>query len=185
MKSPRSRRWIGFFVILSILALTAIVVPIVYNLSIQLRPEQIADAKRRWQENAPAAYDLEYLVKSDDEGSGTPEIRYLVQVRSGRIVLIMEGDEVIYLDPMLAAVMGADVFALTSEEQGRHGVLALFAQIEEAMRQADTAGRRDYVKADFDPQDGHPSHFIHRVRATKKRVEWFVKLTRMSANSTR
>ena len=182
MNPPRSKRWIGFFIVLSLLAITAIVVPLVYNLSIQLRPEQLAEAQQRWKENKPADYDLEYLVKSDDEGSETREIRYLVQVRAGRVVLIMEGDEVLYLEPSLAAVMGSGVFSLSSEEPRRYGVQALFAQIEEAMRQADTAARRDFVKADFDPHDGHPSHFIHRVRGTKQRVEWFVKLTRLSAN---
>ncbi len=182
MNAPRSRRWIGFFVVLSLLALTAIIVPIVYNLSIQLRPEQLADAKRRWHENAPADYDLEYLVKSDDEGSGTPEIRYLMQVRDGRVVLIMEGDEVLYVEPALAAVAGSPALALSSVDPHDYGVPALLAQIEAALRQADTAARRDFVKADFDPHDGHPYHFIHRVRGTKERVEWFVKLTRLPAN---
>jgi hypothetical protein len=185
MKAPRSKRWIGFFVVHSVLTLTAIVVPIVYHLSIQLRPEQLADAQRRWQENAPADYDLEYLVKRDGEDSETRETRYLVQVRAGLVVLIMEGDEVIYLEPALAAVAGSGTLALSAVDPRDYGVPALLAQIEAGMRQADTAARRDFVKADFDPNDGHPYHFIHRVRGTKQRVEWFVKLTHSPTNPRR
>jgi hypothetical protein len=185
MPAPRSRRWIGFFLVLSALALTAIVVPIVYNLSIQLRPEQLADAQRRWRENAPADYDLEYLVKSQDEGGQTQETSYFVQVRAGRVVLVAEDGEVEYVAPSLAVVAGPGALSLSSVNPRDYGVTALQAQIEAAMRHDESAPRRDFAKADFDPHDGHPYHYVHRVRGTKKRVEWFVKLTRLPTNRLR
>jgi hypothetical protein len=97
----------------------------------------------------------------------------------------MEGDEMMYLEPALAAVAGSGTLAQSSVNPQDYGVPVLMAQIEAAMRQADTAAQRDFVKADFDPQDGHPYHYIHRVRGTKKRVEWFVKLTRIAINTRR
>jgi hypothetical protein len=185
MTTPRSRRWMIFFLVLAALAVTALVVPIVYNLSIQLRPEQLTDAQQRWRDNAPADYDLEYLVKSQDESGEARESAYLVQVRAGRVVFIMEGDEVVYLDPALAAVLGPAALALSSVDPRDYGVPALLDQIEAALRQDESSPRRDFAKADFDPRDGHPYHYVHRVRGTKKRVEWFVKLRRLPTNRPR
>ncbi len=173
----RSRRWIGFFVVLAVLAGVAVIVPLVYNLSIQLRPEELSEARRRWQEHAPPNYDLEYLVRASIGGE-QEERAYLVQVRGGRVVLVVDDGEVVYLDPSLAGVAGLDVFALSLEDPQRYGVPALFDEIESALRQDELAGRRNFAAAQFDPQDGHPFHYVHRVRSTKERVEWNIKMTR-------
>jgi hypothetical protein len=177
----RSRRWIGFFVVLAVLGATAMIVPLVYNLSIQLRPEQLAEARQRWRENGPADYDLAYLVKSEQGGVEAMDRQYFVQVRGGRVVLAVDTGEVVYLDPSLAVVAGPAMLGLSSEDPGRYGVPALFDDIEEALHQRTAGERRDYVRADFDPNDGHPYHYVHHVRGTKERVEWDVKLTRVPA----
>jgi hypothetical protein len=173
----RSRRWIGFFLVLAVLGGAAVIVPIVYNLSIQLKPEQLADAQRRWRENAPANYDLEYLVKSEQGGVAAMERSYFVRVRAGRVVSVVDTGEVVYLDPSLAAVAGLAPLGISLEEPRRYGVPALFDEIERTLRQDETAARTNFATASFDPKDGHPFHYIHRVRGTKDRVEWHVKLT--------
>jgi hypothetical protein len=58
-------------------------------------------------------------------------------------------------------------------------VSALFEQIEAALRQDETADRRNFATAQFDPKDGHPLRYVRRVRGTKERMEWHVKLTRV------
>jgi hypothetical protein len=178
---PRSRRWIGFFLVLAVLAAAAVILPIVYNLSIQLRPEQLAAARQRWNENAPADYDLAYLVKHSQEGGEPTDTEYFVEVRGGRTVLVMADSEVIYLDPALAVVAGPGVLVLSSDRAERYGVTALFDQIEAALRQDESAARRNFATARFDPRDGHPYHYVHRMRGTKERIEWNVKLTRLNA----
>jgi hypothetical protein len=180
--SPRRpRRWIGFFVVLGILSAIAIVVPFVYNMSLQLHPEQLAEARRRWQENGAADYDLNYLVKRELGSVSAREEEYLVQVRGGRVVLLADEREVVFVDPRLAVVAGSAVLAVSSENPRYYGVPALFDEIEAALRQRAAGEQRDYLKADFDPKDGHPSHFIFRRPRTKDRVEWFVKLTGIPA----
>ena len=174
----RSRRWIGFFVVLAVLGAAAVVIPIVYNLSIQLKPEQLADARRRWRDNAPADYDLEYLVKSEQGGVTAMDREYLVRVRGGRVVLVVDTGDVVHLDASLAAVAGPAPLGAASDDPERYGVAALFDEIETALRQDETAGRRNFATASFDPKDGHPFHYVHRLRGTKDRVEWNVKLTR-------
>jgi|SRR5579875_415882 hypothetical protein len=178
--SPRRpRRWIGFFIILAVLAAIAIVVPLVYNLSIQLRPEQLTEARQRWQEHAPPDYDLEYLVRTTHPNQ-EEERAYLVQVREGRVVLVVCNSDVIYLDPALAFAAGLSVLALSSENPDQYGVPALFEAIETTLRQDEAAGRRSFATAQFDPKDGHPFHYVHRVRGTKERVEWNIQLIRKS-----
>ncbi|MGH7172882.1 MAG: hypothetical protein ACRELF_12870 [Gemmataceae bacterium] len=176
----RSRRWIGFFVVLAVLSAGAIVVNLVYNLSIQLRPEQLADARRRWQENGPDNYDLEYLVEIKQKSDVEPEkSQYLVKVRDGRVVFVADTGEVLYLDPSLALVAGSEVLAVSSENPGQYGVPALLDQIAEGLRQDEMTGRRNFATAQFDPMDGHPTYYRRSVRGRKDRVEWFVKFKRI------
>jgi hypothetical protein len=157
------------------LSLAAIVAPLVYNLWIQLRPEQLTEARQRWQENAPANYDLEYLIRTTHAGQ-EEEGQYRVVVRGGQVVLVVDNGDVVNLNPSLALVAGPTVFALSPADAGQYGVPALFARIEAALRQDEAAGRRSFSTAQFDPKDGHPFHYVHRVQGTKERVEWNVKL---------
>jgi hypothetical protein len=177
--SRRSLRWVGFFVVLAGLVAFAIIVPLIYNLSIQLRPEQVAEARRHWQENAPANYDLEYLVKTTNR-EREEERAYLVQVRGGQVVLVVCNNDVIYLDSSLAPLAGLGVPALSSENPGQFGVPALFDAIEATLRQDEFAGGRVFATAQFDPKDGHPFYYVHRLRGTRERVEWNIKLIRIA-----
>jgi hypothetical protein len=173
-----SRRWIWFFAILAVSSAVAITAPLVYNLSIQLRPEQLAEARRRWEENAPADYDLEYLIR-DTHAEQEEEKQYRVIVRGRRVLLVVDNGDVVFVASSLALVAGPGVLALSSAEARHYGVPALFDRIEAALREDEAAGRRNYSTAQFDPMDGHPFHYVHRVRGTKQRIEWNVKMTRI------
>jgi hypothetical protein len=176
----RSRRWIGFFAVLAVLGVAAAVVPLLYNRSIQLNPEQLAEARRRWQDHVPPNYDLEYLITTT-RGQEKEDRIYLLQVRGGRVVVVVDSGEMVYLDPSLAVAAGSAVLAVSSDNPRQYGVEALFEQIEAVLRQDETTGRRNYTTAQFDPADGHPSHFRRSVSGTKEAVEWNVKLTRLAA----
>ncbi len=178
MNRPHSRRWLAFFAVLAVLGLAALIIPIVYNLSIQLRPEQVAQARALWQRAAPRNYDLDELVLTSHGGDEMDKDRYVILVRDGRTVLIGSNDVLIYVDPSLAAVLGPPVLALPPEDPARYGIEALFAQMEEALQHGVAAGGRDYVTATFDPHDGHPTRYIHRVRGTGEREEWLPRLDR-------
>lgn len=179
----RQRRWIVFFLILAVLSTVAIIAPLAYNLSIQLRPEQLADARRRWQENGSANYDLQYLVERKHPSDLEPDKNeYLVKVRDGRMVLVVDTGDILYVDPVLAAVMGPSILALSSETASHYGVSALFEEIAEALRRDEGEGRKNYTQAQFDPRDGHPLHYVHSVRSTKERVEWHVKFRRVEGH---
>ncbi len=178
MSSP-SRRWLWFFAVLAVLGVAAMVVPIVYNLSQQLTPEQLAAARQRWREHAPADYCLEVFVQTNHEGREERD-EYVLEVRGGRVRLL--GDrkygELLYLDPELSVFLGPAFLGLPPEDLRRYGVEALFEQVEKALRDNAASGGRNYLTAQFDPIDGHPLHYVLRIRGTRERVEWFVRLER-------
>jgi hypothetical protein len=84
---------------------------------------------------------------------------------------------VVYLDPALIAVAGFGVPALSSVNPRQFGVPALFDEIEAVLRDDEASGRRNFATAQFDPKDGHPFHYVHRVRGAKERVEWNIKFS--------
>ncbi len=177
--SPPSRRWLWFFAVLAVLGIAAMVIPIVYNLSQQLTPEQLAAARQRWREHAPADYHLELLVQTTNREGHEETDEYVMEVRGGRIRLL--GDkkykELLHVDPAQAVLLGPAILALPREDLRNYGVEALFNRMEEALRE-NAAGGRNYLTAQFDPGDGHPLRYVRRIRGTKERVEWFVILER-------
>src|SRR5258708_6493347 len=80
---PRSRAWIWFFVALAAMGAAAVTLPVVYNLSIQLRPEELAAARECWKANGPRDYDLQYQEKITASGVQT-ESNWFVEVRDGK-----------------------------------------------------------------------------------------------------
>jgi len=52
---------------LLILASVAITIPIVYNLRLQLKPEQLEQARERWQRRGTPNYNLAYTARYDRE----------------------------------------------------------------------------------------------------------------------
>ena len=146
---PRSRRWVWYFAALAILAAAAVAIPIAYNLSRQLTPEQVSAARALWHAHGPRDYDLDYLEKRD-AGGATAERAYHVEVRGGRV----------------------------TASEGGLDMEGMFDGIESALREDAASGRHPYASATFDKVDGHPLRYVRRDRAAGERVEWTVRLRR-------
>ena len=55
----------------------------------------------------------------------------------------------------------------------------MFARIDARLKKdTERTDRRNYATASFDKQDGHVTHFVHRVAGSREREEWTVRLTR-------
>jgi hypothetical protein len=175
----RPRRWLGFFLVLAALAAVAVTVPLAYNLSLQLTPEALAEARARWEAHGARDYDLRYEEKVT-RGGQTEEYEYLVRVRGGRAVLVICNGDVLLLDPAAGFAAGPAVRALPSEKPGGYGVEALFDRIEAALRRDAESGVRAYATATFDRRDGHPVRYVHRNRRAGERVECNTQLTRVT-----
>jgi hypothetical protein len=166
----RPRRWALFFLLLAVLAAAGAVVPVVYNLRLQLRPEQVAQARARWRERGPRDYDLRCAEKLL-HGPAEEQNEYVVLVRGGQVVALGVNGELLRLEGAGPA-LGLAVRALPGGAGEAVGVEPLFDRIEAALRQDAAEGRRTYATATFDRHDGHPLRYVRRVRATGERVEW-------------
>jgi hypothetical protein len=72
--------------------------------------------------------------------------------------------------------LGATLEALPRYDVRFWTVEGLFDHIEADLR--GDAGRRNYATAVFDTRDGHTVRYVRRVRSSKEREEWNVRLTR-------
>jgi hypothetical protein len=89
-------------------------------------------------------------------------------------------------------VLGASMAGFLGSPQGQGPLLAAsaliparttltvegqFAEIEKGLQLDLAAGaRKNYATAAFDLGDGHPTHYVRRVRGTGDRLEWNVNL---------
>lgn len=169
------RSWLWFFGILFLLALVALVLPIVYNLRLQLTPEQLARAEALWREKGTPNYDLDYSEQKDRN----PERDEIwVKVRGGKAVALSWNGQLLRLDDVAGLVLGPTTRSLPPVDLSGQTVEGMFDQIETQLKQdATSTGRRNYATASFDSRDGHPVRYVHRVAGTSKRLEWQIKLT--------
>jgi hypothetical protein len=157
----------------------ALVIPIVYNLRQQLRPEQLAAARERWRQNGASDYDLAFEVRYDTDPR--PE-EHAVEVRGGQVVSwVVNGEKLVPAPdgtrPPPGTSAGGDALL---EVWKRPDVEGLFNMMQKWLDEdAASDSRRNFATANFDARDGHPLHYIHRVAGTRQRQEWNIKLTRV------
>jgi hypothetical protein len=180
--------WIYFFAVLAALGVVAVVVPIYYNRSMQLKEEDVIQARKLWEVKGPRDYDLELMRREHRlvSGSDVEEIadEYRVKVRDGRVTSVVSkarGD--LLVDETVGLALGPvirvepppdDLPPLTVED--------FFKEIEARIQsdRSSASGRKNYAMASFVmKEDGHPTRYVHRVAGSKQRIEWNAKLTRM------
>jgi hypothetical protein len=176
-----NRSWVWFFLLLAAAGAGAVVVPIVYNLRQQLRPEQLADARARWEKAGPLDYDLVWEAKQDRDPRPT---EYHVIVRGGHVCAVSENGHLTLADESAAPLGGAVGPTLAALERvPRHEltgytVEAQFREMEENLKKSAESGGKDFATASFDSRDGHPIHYIYRVKRSSQRLEWNIRLVR-------
>jgi hypothetical protein len=145
-------------VVLAVLAVTAIIINIRYNLSQQLTPEQLAAARALWEQKGPRDYDMEYTQQGADPGM------FVSRVRGGKVVSVTRNAEP--LEPRLNKY---------------YDMPSLFSYVEQFMKiDAEPGKPRTYVRAQFDPEDGHIVHYRRSVMGTQEWVELNVQLRRVT-----
>jgi hypothetical protein len=151
-----NRRWIWFFVVLTAMGILAVGSLTLYNLAQQLKPEELAAARRRWKEKGPRSYQLSYQVKAGIAPQTTTS--YVVRVRDGKVV-----SATVNMRPE------------ARQRFGYYGMEALFDYIGEFLERDAKLPRRIYIRAFFDPDNGALQWFVRRVTGGTERVEITVK----------
>jgi hypothetical protein len=187
-RAAKNRTWIVFFLLLAFLAGLGIVVPVVYNLSLQLKAAEVVAAKELWLRERPADYDMEYSIKIDRD----EPVEFRVMVRGGKVravtTLLAPPETVLAKEtysPAGAAIGCTVCRCCTSAEASdeltqQYTIDAFFALIESKLRDDVAVGGRNYATAMFDRRDGHPLRYIHRVRGTSERIELDVQPLRLN-----
>ena len=76
--------------------------------------------------------------------------------------------------------------ALPAAEYPNLTVDGQFAEIEQGLQLDLAAGaRKNYATAAFDLGDGHPTHYVRRVRGTGDRLEWNFNLRKAGEDERR
>ena len=145
-----------FFAILAMLGIIAIIVPWVFNRSIQLSASQVEQAIALWKSTGPKDYDLEILESSEPGGV---KKQLLLKVRAREVTsLVIDGNFV------------------TPGESPRYQVLDLLEQMSKNLNADKQSGKPFFATASISSKDGHPLRYVRRNPATKERFEWVVKM---------
>jgi len=148
----KNKRWIWFFVVVIVLSLAAMAALISYNLSLQLKPEQLQAARELWREKGLQSYQLSYTIKRGIEGS---KDSYVVRVRNGRVVS--------------SQVNGKPE---PRERYAFRGMDALFHDVTRFQEMDGEPGRpRTYTRAWFDEKNGAIRKYVRRVMGSHERTE--------------
>lgn len=150
---PRS---LWFFAILLALGATAIIVPWVFNRSIQLSTQQIDHAISLWKTAGPTNYDLEILEAKEPGGF---KKQLLIKVRNKQITsLVIDGNFV----PL--------------QEPSQYLVLDLLELMAKNLWEDQQSGQPFFTTASLSSKDGHPLRYVRRNSITKERLEWVIKM---------
>jgi len=156
-----SRGWIWYFVILGALSVLGITILVVYNLRQQLKPEQIAAARKLWEEKRPPDYVLTYTKKGDASGT------FIVTVHQGKVVSVIMREEVVKDNQVQVAEL-----PLERRLYASYDMAGLFDNIERFQEMdARKDSPRTFIRATFDPQNGQLLWFVRRVMGTRDRIE--------------
>lgn len=145
-----------FFAILLALGTTAIIVPWVFNRSIQLSTQQIGNALTLWKSAGPTDYDLEILEAREPGGF---KKQLLIKVRNQKITsLVIDGDFV----PV--------------QEPSQYQVPDLLESMAKNLAEDQQSGQSFFTTASLSSRDGHPLRYVRRNSVTKERFEWVIKM---------
>ena len=148
----KNRNWLWYFLTLAFLTLLATTILIVYNLSQQLKPEQLQAARRQWQEKGLPSYHLVYSIKIHEESRSD---LYDITVKDHHVTQ--------------ALVNG---LSQTADKFHWYGMEKLFSYIATDLERDQKKGQpRAYTRALFDPQNGALRWYVRRVMGTQHRVE--------------
>jgi hypothetical protein len=163
LATRHSKRWVWFFVIVGVMAAAGVAAEVWVNLSQQLTPEKLTAARQLWRDRGPRDYTLEYAVKREynPDPAGRAPDRYTVRVKGGKV----------------ESVTDAGGRSLKPGEYEFGSMDALFDAIDEQLK-ADIAagGKRPFLRADFDPADGHVTYYRRSVTTTRELLEVVVRL---------
>ena len=161
---PTNYGWVYFFVFIIVASVGVAAFMIWFNLSIQLKPEQLEEAQKLWQANGPKSYDMVYTKRLNDDSKVD---KFEVKVRAGVV------EEVKMNGQRLTRQADDD-----TDPRLFHSMDRLLVDIQRFMDIDQKPGApKVYVTAIFEPDNGALRRYIRRVMGTTTRIEMHITLT--------
>lgn len=158
----RNRNWIWFFAVLTVLAIAAVGINLVYNVKQQLTPADLDAAIALWTAQGGTDYDLTVRQEVSSSASDQPtRSEFVTEVRRKTIVSVT-------------------LNGLPLEERlwSARDVSGWFASIERFMDiDTEPGAKKVFCRAEFDLKDGHPLRYVRRVAGTRERQELVFRMT--------
>ena len=153
--------WILFFSFIVVASVGVTWFMIWFNLSIQLTPEKLDEARQLWNEKGPKSYNMVYTKRLNDDAR---LFTYVVSVRKGKVVEVLENGRALEKTP-----------EREDDPLVFHSMDAIFRDLERNMTMDQKPGaKRVYVTAIFDDQTGCVRKYIRRVMGETVRIEMHV-----------
>jgi hypothetical protein len=165
---PRKKNyaWVWFFVFVVVASIAMAGFMIVFNLRLQLKPEQLADAMARWQEHGPADYVMTY-TKQLKVNENTIADTFVVKVRAKKVFEVRMNGE---------PLRDADGVPIVDERLQYHSMDSLLRYIERFLELDAKAGQKNYNLAIFDEQTGALRKYVRSDKHTRQHVDEEVKI---------
>jgi hypothetical protein len=158
--------WMGYFAFLLIASVGVAGFMIWFNLSIQLKPEEVEAAQTLWKEKGPKSYDLIYRKRLGISGQ---EDIFAVKVRDRKVESVrMNGEP---LERNKEQKPDDDPRIYYSMDAIFHDIIVFME------RDQRTKDAKVYVIGNFDAKNGAVQRFIRYDMKTKDRVELNITLT--------
>ena len=174
MDAPRRRNrlwlWFLIFVVVASVGLAGFV--IVFNMRLQLKPEQVADAIQRWKEHGPRDY-LLTLTKQIGGNDQAHTDTFVVTVRDKKVIDVrMNGEPLRNQETDERYPPGHARLQWYSMDR-------MLSDVETFLERDAKAGVKNFNVAVFDTETGALLRYVRREMGTRHRVQEDVKLERL------
>ena len=173
MSTPRKKNslWVWFFVFIVVASAGLAGFMIWFNLSLQLKPEQLQDAMKRWKELGPADYLMTCTKRLNEDSTDT----FAVEVRARKVVEVRLNGK-----PLRNEETG-EPYPPGHERLQYYSMDRLLVEIERFLEMDAKASTKNYNYAYFDERTGALQRYVRSVRSTRQHVEENVKLEPLPA----
>ena len=157
----KNHAWIYFFVFIIVASVGVAGFMIAFNLWIQLKPDQLEEARKLWQEKGPKSYNMVYTKRLNDDAKVD---KFEVEVRGNEVKKVLMNGRPLQKEK-------------DEDEDPRihHSMERLFRDIERFMElDKKPEAKKVYVTAIFDDQNGGLRRYIRRVMGTTLRIEMHI-----------
>jgi hypothetical protein len=168
MTTPRKKNhaWVWFFVFIVVASVGVAAFMIVFNLRMQLKPEQFEAAMQRWRDHGPSDYLMTFTRRIN---KGEPDT-FVVKVRAKKVV------EVCMNGKLLRDESTKQPYPAGHAQLQYYTMDRLLRDIEVFMQRDVRDGRKIYNVAVFDEETGALRRYVRSDNVTRQHVEESVKI---------